>query len=81
MTEQELKQLLRTECMRVTFTKKNGDERVMECTLNEDVIPKTSGGSGREPKEGLVTVFDLEADAWRCFYFDSVTNIEVIDAD
>ena len=47
----------------------------MLCTLKEDVIPEIVGTSVR--KEGLVTVFDLEKDAWRNI---NLTDWNVINA-
>lgn len=55
----------------VTFTKLNGEERVMECTLKPDVIPQV------ESKENtkLCTVWDVNQNSWRSFHFDRITNI------
>lgn len=55
----------------VTFTKLNGEQRVMDCTLKEDTIPKT------DPKENAVlcTVWDTQKNAWRSFRFDRIKNI------
>ena len=78
MEEQALRSLLQIECVEVTFTKKDGTKRVMFCTTNPNIIPATSG-SGRPAKEGIVTVYDLEVEDWRCFYFDSILEIKVID--
>jgi hypothetical protein len=64
----------------VTFTKKDGTERVMRCTLVEGRIPAeqtpkntnaTSSSSG-----SAVRVFDTEKNEWRSFRWDSVTKVE-----
>ena len=34
--------------MQVTFTKKDGTERVMKCTLVEDYLPKNRGRESRK---------------------------------
>jgi hypothetical protein len=60
----------------VTFIKKNGDLREMVCTLEDGVIPPIVGNSVE--KEGYMTVWDLEKDAWRSFRLDSVIQIEAV---
>lgn len=62
----------------VTFTKKNGDERVMHCTthlseINEDDHPV---GSERPQNDEVMKVYDLEKQAWRSFRFDSIIDIK-----
>ena len=65
--------------VRVVFTKKNGDERIMICTLNPFQIPwehQPKGESERAAPENQIRVFDLEAQGWRSFLVESVTSIE-----
>ena len=57
----------------VTFTKKDGSERVMKCTLKEDVIPSVE--SSKKENVGVVVVRDTEKNAWRSFRTDSITNV------
>jgi hypothetical protein len=73
---------LREGVCRVTFTKKDGTERNMTCTLDmdrvpEDHMPKTDGN---RKEEGVVPesvrVYDLEKQGWRSFRMDSVTVFE-----
>lgn len=64
MTVEELVTLLRQKEVLVRFTKKDGTERVMRCTLQPGIIPQIYGTSVKGP-EHLVTVFDLDKDAWR----------------
>lgn len=63
----------------VTFTKKDGTERVMRCTLREDAIPvyekKTEGT--KEKNDDVFAVFDLDQRGWRSFRWDSVTGIRI----
>lgn len=67
----------------VTFTKRDGSERVMKCTLREDLLPKqidieehTQAKSTRNNLLNVV-VFDLEAQGWRTFNIDRVVRVEV----
>lgn len=64
----------------VTFTKKDGSERAMRCTLVEakipkDKQPKTEGTAGSS-SGSAVRVFDTEKSEWRSFRWDSVTKVE-----
>jgi len=64
----------------VTFTKKDGTERAMRCTLVEgripaDKIPKTAT-EGSTSAGSAVRVFDTEKSEWRSFRWDSVTKVE-----
>ena len=64
----------------VTFTKKDGTERVLNCTLAESRIP-----ADKAPKEGAAAkksdeaqaVFDTDIGEWRSFRWDSVKEIKV----
>ena len=73
----EIKQEMKTGVVLVTFTKANGDERVMECTLAEYLLPETTQPSSNN--EDVCVVFDLEANAWRSFRYDRVTSVEIIE--
>ena len=73
-----LKSLLREAPITVTFTKKDGSERAMYCTLLEDKIPteKAPKGTGKKENFDSLAVFDLEKEEWRSFRWDSITKIE-----
>ena len=62
----------------ITFTKKDGTERKMLCTLLEDKIPseKAPKGAGKAQSDDAIAVFDLEKQDWRSFRFDSVKGIK-----
>lgn len=66
----------------VTFTKKDGSERKMHCTLCENRIPTDKlpkGGSESENSStsgSAVRVFDTDIGEWRSFRWDSVTKVE-----
>jgi len=73
--------LLRTNKCRVTFTKKDGDERVLVCTTSLKSIPEENHptGNGHVTKNPKIhRVFDLEISEWRSFDEDSVTKFEVL---
>lgn len=70
----------------VEFTKKDGTQRVMECTLHqtfipEDKKPKSANISDEIPVSpstlDAIRVFDLEKLEWRSFRWDSVTHFSI----
>lgn len=66
----------------VTFTKKDGTERVMECTTSNEIVPQEIVDPmtpKREKKinEEVCPVFDLEAKHWKSFRWDSVKNVTI----
>ena len=63
--------------IKVTFTKKDGTERVMKCTKNISNIPVDMHPTGeKEIKEGnVLRVFDLENSGWRSFNVESVKEV------
>ena len=78
-TEKELTNLLREGVLVVTFKKLDGDERVMTCTKSFDVIPEDlQPKTNKEPKQGTVTVWDVNAKGWRSFRYDRVTKVETL---
>ena len=70
--------LLKSQEVTISFTKKDGTERKMLCTLVENKIPseKLPKNSGKSKSDDALAVFDIEKDAWRSFRWDSVTKIE-----
>jgi len=81
ITKEELNELLHVDVLTVTFTKKDGTERVMRCTLREDLLPKIVVKEGevkkeRKVNEAVIPVYDMEAKAFRSFRFDSLKKIQ-----
>jgi len=69
--------LLKDGKVSVTFEKKDGTIREMNCTLSEQMIPveKTPKGSGKVKSKEAIAVFDLDVSDWRSFRFDSVKSL------
>jgi hypothetical protein len=65
---------------RITFMKMDGTERVMECTLQQDLLPDQMDVeeyiSERRANDEVLAVWDLEKDAWRSFRLDRVVTVE-----
>jgi len=72
-----LKNLLRDSVVLVEFVKKDGSTRKMMCTLSESKIPKefTPKGVTKTVSDESLAVFDIEANGWRSFRYDSITQI------
>ena len=65
--------------MTITFTKKDGTERVMRCTLQPDQLPIQPIVENKEPRKktpGVIAVYDLDAKGWRSFVVKNVTHIQ-----
>jgi hypothetical protein len=62
----------------VSFTKLNGQERVMRCTLQEGVIPPYSekGTKTKPPSGETLAVWDLDKNEWRAFRYDRITSVK-----
>jgi hypothetical protein len=62
----------------VVFTKKDGTERKLICTLAESKIPseKVPKNAKKTQSKESIAVFDVEKQDWRSFRWDSVTKIE-----
>ena len=75
----------------LTFTKKDGTERVMECTTSLSLVPLVeekvhvtntdnpvdfpAPKKEKKVNEEVMPVYDLEAKAWRSFRWDSVKQV------
>lgn len=74
MTRDAVLKMLREGVVNVTFTKKNGTIRAMECTLLPFYIPedRQPKGTGRVTGEDILRVYDILEDDWRCFLVANV---------
>jgi hypothetical protein len=74
-----LRELLRERVVGVTFIKKDGTERVMQATLSENFIPEATNSENsattRKKSDEALAVWDIEAQGWRSFRWDSVKTV------
>jgi hypothetical protein len=71
--------LLRAQQVSVTFQKKDGSERVMKCTLQENVVVPYEAKTERtknKVNEDLIVVWDCENNGWRSFDLNKIQTIE-----
>ena len=68
------------ETVTVTFTKQDGSERVMNCTLKPELLPEAKplaeGKTPRKESSTSIRVYDLEKQEWRSFTTKNVTRVE-----
>lgn len=67
--------------MQLTFTKLNGETRVMQCTLRPEALPPVTTPLNTEEPEYLtdaIRVWDLEKKAWRSFIPSKVTEAIIL---
>ena len=69
--------MLNNGIVNVKFTKTDGSERVMKCTLMESFVKPHEKKTDREKKENdnIVSVWDIEKEGWRSFRYDSIISI------
>lgn len=78
-----LKEMLAMGPVTVTFTKRDGTERVMECTTSTELVPQEPIVEGADPKrekktnEDVMPVFDLESKHWKSFRWDSIKQVNI----
>lgn len=78
-----LKNTLKERILEVTFTKKDGTERVMKCTLRPDLLPAQTDleeqVQSRKSNSEVLAVWDLEAKGWRSFRHDSIMMFTYVE--
>ena len=80
MNRDEIVEILSTKICKVVFTKVDGSERTMVCTLEPQMISETYGSyepsKNKRVNKDVLAVFDLEKDGWRSFRIDAVKSVE-----
>jgi hypothetical protein len=78
LLKRRLQTLLKENVVEVSFTKVNGDERKMKCTLKPDFLPEPPDRGGQPGPEHTLPVWDIEKNGWRSFRIDSVHDYTVL---
>jgi hypothetical protein len=81
-TKENLLDLLRSNVVTVTFTKVDGTERTMKCTLLGEYVPApaTNGQVLLQENRGgdnNISVWDTETKDWRSFRVSNVKSIKI----
>jgi hypothetical protein len=78
----EVIELLRKRDLDITFTKKDGSERVMRCTLRPDVVvpyeKKTDQPKKAVVPNNMITVWDLQSSTFKKVNLETTTLIKVV---
>lgn len=84
LTRSEMIEQLSTSTCRVIFKKVNGEERDMQCTLREDLIPAATKSypitqkKVRSISEEVLPVYDINAEGWRSFRVANVVSFSCV---
>jgi hypothetical protein len=76
-----LRTILHDHDCKITFTKVDGTERTMPCTLREDAMPQRIVNEHHQTrlyKPETLSVFCLDKSEWRSFRVMNVTKIELL---
>ena len=73
-----LKSHLKMGPMSIVFTKKDGTERTMNCTLQEGVVVPHENKTDKTKVENdeVLAVWDIDKSAWRSFRLDSIKTVQ-----
>ena len=77
-----LRGVLRSSEVTVTFTKKDGTERIMKCTTNPTYVmfkdpTILESKKDRKINEDVMPVYDLESKHWKSFRWDSIKQVQI----
>ena len=83
LSRDEIVNTLRQGVYEVTFNKVNGEQRVMPCTLKEDLLPAATqkevvSETSKERKGDAISVWCTDAQAWRSFKLANFISIKPI---
>lgn len=81
-TKENLIDMLRNNVVTVTFTKLDGSERIMKCTLLGEYVPTPTSNrqmllQENKGTDNNISVWDTETQGWRSFRVSSVKSISV----
>lgn len=72
LNKQSVMNFLTNQTCNILYKKKDGTERVVKATLQESIVPKTSGTGTQSDTN--VTVFDVERQQWRTLIIDNIIH-------
>jgi hypothetical protein len=81
ITKSKLIDILSNQIVQIKFKKKDQTERIMNCTLREDIVKpyvKKTEKTKIPANENVLPVWDLEKNAFRSFRIDSLTDYSIV---
>ena len=80
MKRETLVEGLKNNLVKVVFTKVNGDERTMNCTLHDSILPEpTITETEKKVNQDAISVWDTDNDGWRSFRVDSIKEFKIVE--
>ena len=76
--KEQLVKMLQENVVEVTFTKLDGEIRIMPCTLQADYFPDPKKTADQK-NEKTVAVWAIESKGFRSFRYDRVKQVKVLD--
>lgn len=79
--QSQIKEKFLAKDLLVTFTKVNGEQRKMRCTLNPTKITRQQQKESKNSRvvpSSVMVVFDLDKNEWRSFRWGSVKEISEV---
>lgn len=86
-TKENLLTMLKENVVEVTFTKLNGEKRVMPCTLLPEYLPPAKKDEPitqkkvREISDKVVAAWAVESKGFRSFRYDRVEKVSILDKE
>ena len=76
-TKNDLSELLRNGKLEVSFIKKDGNSRLMLCSLEEKYLPPMMEDAETVTKDNpdVLSVWDMENNGWRSFHVSKVKEV------
>ena len=77
LSKTNIMNMLNTGIVNVKFTKTDGTEREMKCTLLNEIVKPHEKKTNREKKvnENIISVWDIDKEGWRSFRLDSIISV------
>jgi hypothetical protein len=80
MKRETLVEGLKNNLVKVVFTKVNGDERTMNCTLHDSILPEPIiTETEKKVNQDAISVWDTDNDGWRSFRVDSIKEFKIVE--
>ncbi len=80
-SKNDLHEMLRSGKLEVSFIKKDGTGRVMNCTLLDKYLPPLMEDAETITKDNpdVLSVWDIDNNGWRSFRINSIVEVKVIN--
>lgn len=80
-SKNDLYEMLRVGKLEVSFIKKDGTGRVMNCSLEDKYLPTLMDDSEVVTKDNpdVLSVWDIDNSGWRSFRINSIVSVKVIN--